>query len=57
MGDGLYEQRLVREAIVARTGQRYLAGLTSDDAMFRYLMDNAVASKERLNLSLDVTWA
>ncbi|XXF06809.1 DUF637 domain-containing protein [Pseudomonas sp. D2-3] len=55
LGDGLYEQRLVREAIVARTGQRYLAGLTSDEAMFRYLMDNAVASKERLNLSLGVT--
>ncbi len=55
LGDGLYEQRLVREAIVARTGQRYLAGLTSDEAMYRYLMDNAVASKERLNLSLGVT--
>nr|WP_244157231.1 filamentous hemagglutinin N-terminal domain-containing protein [Pseudomonas argentinensis] len=55
LGDGLYEQRLVREAIVARTGQRYLAGLTSDEAMFRYLMDNAVGSKERLNLSLGVT--
>lgn len=55
LGDGLYEQRLVREAIVARTGQRYLAGLTSDEAMFRYLMDNAVASKDRLGLSLGVT--
>ena len=31
LGDGLYEQRLVREAIMARTGQRYLAGLTSDE--------------------------
>jgi len=55
LGDGLYEQRLVREAIMARTGQRYLAGLTSDEAMFRYLMDNAVASKDRLGLSLGVT--
>ncbi|PZW49455.1 hemagglutinin repeat-containing protein [Pseudomonas sp. URMO17WK12:I2] len=55
LGDGLYEQRLVREAIVARTGQRYLAGLTSDEAMFRYLMDNAIASKDRLGLSLGVT--
>ncbi|VXC34576.1 Filamentous hemagglutinin, intein-containing [Pseudomonas sp. 8Z] len=55
LGDGLYEQRLVREAIVARTGQRYLAGLTSDDAMFRYLMDNAIASKDALGLSLGVT--
>nr|WP_305884109.1 hemagglutinin repeat-containing protein [Pseudomonas sp. PIC25] len=55
LGDGLYEQRLIREAIVARTGQRFLAGLTSDEAMFRYLMDNAIASKESLNLSLGVT--
>lgn len=55
LGDGLYEQRLVREAIVARTGQRYLTGLTSDEAMFRYLMDNAVASKDQLGLSLGVS--
>lgn len=54
LGDGLYEQRLVREAITARTGQRYLAGLGSDEAMFRYLMDNAIASKQSLNLSLGV---
>lgn len=55
LGDGLYEQRLIREAIVARTGQRFLAGLTSDEAMFRYLMDNALASRQALNLSLGVT--
>ncbi|MDA7087042.1 filamentous hemagglutinin N-terminal domain-containing protein [Pseudomonas sp. SA3-5] len=55
LGDGLYEQRLIREAVVARTGQRFLAGLTSDEAMFRYLMDNAIASKQALNLSLGVT--
>ncbi|BAN51063.1 filamentous hemagglutinin N-terminal domain-containing protein [Metapseudomonas resinovorans] len=55
LGDGLYEQRLVREAIAARTGQRYLEGLTSDEAMFRYLMDNALASKERLGLSVGVS--
>ncbi|MGA4635499.1 hemagglutinin repeat-containing protein [Pseudomonas solani] len=54
LGDGLYEQRLVREAITARTGQRYLAGLGSDEAMFRYLMDNAISSKQSLNLSLGV---
>ncbi|MFG0382588.1 filamentous hemagglutinin N-terminal domain-containing protein [Pseudomonas sp. zbq_18] len=55
LGDGLFEQRLMREAIVARTGQRFLAGLTSDEAMFKYLMDNAVASKQALNLSLGVS--
>ncbi|WP_271104218.1 filamentous hemagglutinin N-terminal domain-containing protein [Pseudomonas tohonis] len=55
LGDGLYEQRLVREAITARTGQRYLNGLASDEAMFRYLMDNAIASKQSLNLSMGVS--
>ncbi|MFC4860100.1 two-partner secretion domain-containing protein [Pseudomonas sp. MAHUQ-62] len=54
LGDGLYEQRLVREAIAARTGQRFLDGLSSDEAMFRYLMDNAIASKLQLNLNLSV---
>ncbi|MFZ6050156.1 toxin C-terminal domain-containing protein [Pseudomonas sp. CR3202] len=54
LGDGLYEQRLMREAVAARTGQRFLAGLTSDEAMFRYLMDNALASQQALNLSVGV---
>ncbi|MCK9801995.1 filamentous hemagglutinin N-terminal domain-containing protein, partial [Pseudomonas sp. MAFF 302030] len=51
LGDGLYEQRLIREALIARTGQRFIAGLDSDEAMFRYLMDNAIASKTALELS------
>ncbi|MDU1797518.1 MAG: DUF637 domain-containing protein, partial [Pseudomonas aeruginosa] len=55
LGDGLYEQRLVREAIVQRTGQRIIAGLNSDEAMFRYLMDNAIASKDVLGLTPGVT--
>ena len=55
LGDGLYEQKLMREAWVARTGQRFIAGLDSDEAMFRYLMDNAIASKEALNLSVGIS--
>lgn len=55
LGDGLYEQRLVREAVTARTGARFLTGLTSDEAMYRYLMDNALASKEALGLSLGIS--
>lgn len=54
LGDGLYEQRLIRDAISARTGQRFIAGLNSDEAMFRYLMDNAIASKSALSLSVGV---
>lgn len=55
LGDGLFEQRLVQQAIVARTGQRFIDGQTSDEAMFKYLMNNAVASKNELNLSVGVT--
>ncbi|WP_095054698.1 DUF637 domain-containing protein [Pseudomonas sp. Irchel s3b2] len=56
LGDGLYEQRLIRDAVLAKTGQRFLAGgLTSDYDQYRYLMDNALASKDALRLSLGVS--
>ncbi|SHN31150.1 filamentous hemagglutinin, partial [Pseudomonas asturiensis] len=55
LGDGYYEQRLIQQSIVARTGQRFINGLTSDEAMFKYLMDNAIASKDALNLSVGVS--
>ncbi|PYB94926.1 hemagglutinin [Pseudomonas koreensis] len=55
LGDGLFEQRLVQQAVVARTGQRFIDGQTSDEAMFKYLMNNAIASKDQLNLSMGVT--
>ncbi|WP_459748298.1 hemagglutinin repeat-containing protein [Pseudomonas sp. 3A(2025)] len=54
LGDGYYEQRLIQQAVVARTGQRFINGLTSDEAMFKYLMDNAIASQSALNLSVGV---
>ncbi|PHN37535.1 MULTISPECIES: DUF637 domain-containing protein [Pseudomonas] len=56
LGDGQYESRLIRDAVLAQTGQRFLAGgLYSDADQFRYLMDNALASKDALRLSLGVT--
>ncbi|WP_436367468.1 DUF637 domain-containing protein, partial [Pseudomonas corrugata] len=55
LGDGLFEQRLIQQAVAARTGQRFIDGQTSDDAMFKYLMNNAIASKDALNLSMGVT--
>ncbi len=54
LGDGLYEQRLIQQAIVERTGQRFIDGQTSDEAVFRYLMDNAIRSKQTLDLSVGV---
>ncbi|MCJ1884706.1 filamentous hemagglutinin N-terminal domain-containing protein [Pseudomonas sp. LA21] len=54
LGDGLYEQRLIRDAVVARTGQRYINGITDDENLFKYLMDNAIAYKDKVHLSLGV---
>ncbi len=55
LGDGLYEQRLVQHAVVARTGQAFIDGQTSNEAQFKYLMNNAIASKQQLNLAVGVS--
>ncbi|KWU49529.1 hemagglutinin repeat-containing protein [Pseudomonas palleroniana] len=55
LGDGLYEQRLIQQAVIARTGQRFIDGQTSDASMFKYLMDNAIGSKQALNLAVGVS--
>ena len=55
LGDGLYEQRLIQQAVVARTGQRYIDGQTTDEGLFKYLMNNAITSKDALNLSVGVS--
>ncbi|MGX4728138.1 hemagglutinin repeat-containing protein, partial [Pseudomonas corrugata] len=55
LGDGLYEQTLIQQAVVARTGQRFIDGQTSNEDMFKYLMNNAIASKQELNLSIGVS--
>ena len=43
LGDGFYEQRLVREQIAQLTGQRYLASYADDEIQYRALMDAGVA--------------
>ncbi|MGY2257821.1 hemagglutinin repeat-containing protein [Pseudomonas sp. SDO55104_S430] len=55
LGDGFYEQTLIQQAVVARTGQRFIDGQTSNDGLFKYLMDNALTSKNELNLSVGVS--
>ena len=46
LGDGFYEQRLIREQVAQLTGYRYLDGFQSDDAQYTALM-NAGASFAR----------
>ena len=55
LGDGLYEQRLIQQAVQARTGQRFIDGQNTDEKLFKYLMDNAIQSKQQLNLAMGVT--
>ncbi|QGW19196.1 MULTISPECIES: hemagglutinin repeat-containing protein [Leclercia] len=43
LGDGYYEQRLVREQIIALTGGRYLGDHRDDETQFRALMDAGIA--------------
>ncbi|WLH54016.1 hemagglutinin repeat-containing protein [Pseudomonas tolaasii] len=55
LGDGLYEQRLIQQAVQARTGQRFIDGQNTDEKLFKYLMDNAISSKQQLNLAVGVS--
>ncbi len=55
LGDGLYEQKLIQQAVTARTGQRFIDGQTSDEGLYKYLMDNAIKSKQELNLAVGVS--
>lgn len=42
LGDGLYEQTLVRNQIVSGTGYRFLDGYTDDESQFKALMDAGI---------------
>lgn len=42
LGDGFYEQRLVREQVAELTGKRFIDGYASDEAEYQALMGNAV---------------
>ena len=50
LGDGYYEQGLIRDQVMTLTGRRFLGDYTSDDAMYQALMDNGVATAKALNL-------
>jgi len=50
LGDGFYEQQLVREQMTALTGYRYSGDYTSDEAQYRGLMDAAASFATTWNL-------
>ncbi|MDW8847090.1 hemagglutinin repeat-containing protein [Erwinia sp. MMLR14_017] len=50
LGDGYYEQRLVREQVITLTGGRYLTDYRDDEAQFKGLMDAGIAFGKEYNL-------
>lgn len=55
LGDGFYEQKLIREQIIALTGKRYFDNYTDDETQFKALMDNAVAYAKEFDLRPGIT--
>ncbi|SCZ66563.1 hemagglutinin repeat-containing protein, partial [Photorhabdus luminescens] len=51
LGDGFYEQRLVRDQITQLTGQRYLTGHNNDETQFKALMEAGVAFSKQQQLT------
>lgn len=54
LGDGYYEQRLVREQVVGITGQRYLDGYSNDEEQYKALMDKGITFGKQYSLKLGV---
>jgi len=42
LGDGFYEQRLIREQVAQLTGRRFLTGYANDEAQYQAIMTNGV---------------
>lgn len=55
VGDPYFEQQLLRQQLLAEAGQLFIAdGLQGENEQFKYLMDNAVAAKDDLQLRVGV---
>lgn len=50
LGDGFYEQKLIREQVAQLTGRRFLADYTSDDQEYKALMTSAITFGQTYNL-------
>lgn len=54
LGDGYYEQRLIREQVIGITGQRYLDGYNNDEEQYKALMDRGITFGKQYDLKLGV---
>ncbi|SMB21507.1 putative hemagglutinin-related protein (fragment) [Sterolibacterium denitrificans] len=50
LGDGYYEQKLIREQVAQLTGRRFLAGHADDEAQYAALMDNGLTFAQAYDL-------
>jgi filamentous hemagglutinin len=50
LGDGFYEQKLIREQVAQLTGRRFLAGYADDEAQYAALMDNGLTFAQAYGL-------
>ncbi|HGO5856895.1 TPA: filamentous hemagglutinin N-terminal domain-containing protein, partial [Mannheimia haemolytica] len=55
LGDGFYEQRLIREQINRLTGRQFLGGYTDFDSQYKALMDAGITFAQKFNLRLGIT--
>ncbi|WP_276643595.1 hemagglutinin repeat-containing protein [Siccibacter turicensis] len=54
LGDGFYEQQLIRDQVANLTGKRYLSGFDDDNAQYKALMDAGIAFAKAHNLTAGV---
>jgi filamentous hemagglutinin family protein len=50
LGDGFYEQKLIREQVAQLTGRRFLGDYTSDQQQYQALMDSGLTFAKAYNL-------
>ena len=50
LGDGYYEQKLIREQVAQLTGRRFLAGQNNDDEQYKALMNAGLTFAKDYNL-------
>lgn len=50
LGDGFYEQQLIRDQVAQLTGRRFLGNYVSDEQQFRALMDAGVTYAKAFNI-------
>ncbi|MBS0344335.1 MAG: S-layer family protein, partial [Proteobacteria bacterium] len=51
LGDGFYEQKLIREQVAQLTGNRYLEGYSSDEDMYIALMNSGATFAKQFQLT------